>query len=116
LGFDYFSLLLLTIFKLNCYFVSQREICDIAAHRPIFAPALPSPANMYFNRAAKKIGEKPFCSNNCTLHPLTFFQLNCYLLGYRMIRDIPAHSWMFGPPPQLTTLVYLHRFATKKEW
>ena len=39
-------------FQLNCYFWGKRVICDISAHRQIFATLSPSLARVYWNRAA----------------------------------------------------------------
>ena len=41
-------------FQLNCYSWGERVICDISAHRLIFAPPPPLPDRVYINRAATR--------------------------------------------------------------
>jgi len=54
LGFEAFTVLLLTIFSIDCYFWGDRVIRDISAHRHIFAPPPPSLARVYQNKAASQ--------------------------------------------------------------
>ena len=83
---DIFQFFCSPFFQLHCYFRGRRVICDIAVHSPIFAPPPPPPAHIYWNRAAtQKNGEKPLCSNDFSVHPLTFFSIK--LLFFGLSRD-----------------------------
>ena len=113
--FDFFHS---PFFQLNCYFQGYRAIRVITAHRQIFAPPPPAPAHVYYNRAAI---QKRMVRIYCVLMILhffysPFFQLNCYFWGYRAIRDIAAHSWIFAPPPPPPAHVYYNRATTQKWW
>ena len=113
--FDFFHS---PFFQLNCYFQGYRAIRVITAHRQIFAPPPPAPAHVYYNRAAI---QKRMVRIYCVLMILhffysPFFQLNCYFWGYRAIRDIAAHSWIFAQPPPPSACVFYHKEAPQKEW
>ncbi len=105
-------------FQLYFCFRGQLAIGDISTRRPIFPPPLLPPARVNYEGAATQ--KKPV-RNICVLMIFQFFhspffQLNCYFLGRRAIRDISAHRRIFAPPPPPPARVYYNRAATHKEW
>ena len=86
--------------QLHCYSWCKHVICDIAAHRRIFALlhcsllALIKPEWRH-----KENGKKPLDLDVFVVHSLTVFQVNCYFWCEHMICDIEAHRLIFAPPP-----------------
>jgi hypothetical protein len=62
----------------------------------------------------KNNGENSFCFDDFTVCLLTFFLIKLLFLGYRAIRDIAAHRWIFAMPLRPSVLVYYIRAATQK--
>jgi hypothetical protein len=82
LGFDYFSVLLLTIFSFKLLFSWPTRDRDIAAHRPNFALLPSPPACLHCNRAgtAKRMVRNRSVFTIAQLFHSPFFQLN-YCFG-----------------------------------
>jgi hypothetical protein len=120
LHFDNFTVLLLAFFQLNFYFCGERMICDISAHRLIFAPPpppLPPPPDcVYYNRAARQkewwdaITIWQFYSS---FSPL--FQLICNFGSKHVICDISAHRLIFALSLLPPDCVYYNRVVMQKE-
>jgi hypothetical protein len=111
------TILSLTFFQSNCYFGGKRVICDISAHRLIFALPTPPPYHVSIKRAVtqKEWLETIAFSQFSNSFTHLFFPLNCYFWGKRAICDISVQMLIFAPLPP-PDCIYINRMATQEEW
>jgi hypothetical protein len=117
LGFDVFTVLLLTIFSIKLLLLGRSRDLRYLSSQTYFCPA----TTVVHLRLSKQSGDaKRTVRNDSVLTFLQFFyspyfQLNRYFWGNRVIHDILAHRRIFAPPPPSPARVYRNKAAMQKE-
>ena len=101
LGFDIFTVLLLTIFSIKLQFLGRSRDLRYLSSQTYFCPTT-TVARLRLskqNRDAKRTVINDWVLTFLQFFYSPFFQLNSYFWGDRVIHNISAHRHIFAPPP-----------------